>query len=279
MISFINIQHGLAWLAALLLLSACSLNQTEEVVPPPTSEDAAFTFSYDAENANLVTFSAQQDIGAWYTHWSFGDNSSAEGLEAERLYPLAGEYEVRFKVFTEGGTAESVQTIVIENDIIGPNLVQNGEFEGDEFWTVLPISPGVEVAFENGTAAWSGGGWGQVGIYQSFNVEANTTYQIDMDVVGNGLSDCWFEVYVGTTAPTAGVDYTDGGIRLGLNTWDGCGGEPLEGPLSALSCSVGGGDGTFQFPTRETVYLVIRGGGAEYGSNGIVIDNVSVREI
>lgn len=277
MIRTINFQNGLFLLLTLLLSAGCATDDDTIAVPVPGSEDAAFTYTLDPGNPNIVTFTASPEVETWYTHWSFGDNTAAEGLDATKTYPLSGEYEVRFKIFTEGGTAESFQTVLIESDLLGPNLIQNGGFEGDDAWNVLPISNGVEVVFENGTVSWSGGGWGQEGIWQAIEVEANQVYQINMDVTCNGLSDSWFEVYAGRTVPVNGVDYTDGGIRLGLNTWDGCGTEPFEGLLTAFSCS--GEDGTFQFPEGGTVYLVIRGGGAEYGSKGVIIDNVSVRSL
>jgi hypothetical protein len=263
---------------SLTTMVACSTSE-EDITIAPSSEDATFSFTYDPENPNKVFFKAESDVETWYTHWAFGDNTAAEGTEAEKTYFLAGDYQVRFKIFTEGGTAETVQTVSIENDIIGPNLVENGAFDDDQFWTVLPISGGAEVTFENGAATWTGGGWGHVGIYQTIDVEANTLYQINMDISGSGMTDCWFEVYVGTTIPRDGADYTDGGIRLGLNTWDGCGSEAFSGVFTSLSCSNGGGDGTFEFPQAVTAYLVIRGGGADLGTEGITIDNVSIRAL
>lgn len=277
-----NIKLSIQFFACLLLftLTACNKNNDEmDIVPPPSSESVIFSYTFDAENANKVIFTAQPNVETWYTHWKFGDNTSAEGVSAEKIYFLKGEYEIRFKIFTEGGTAETVQTISIAKDIIRPNLIQNGELEGDDGWTVLPIGGGADVTFENGTAVWTGGDWGHVGIYQKLQIEANTEYQINMDVSGSGMSDCWFEVYVGTVVPTAGVDYTDGGIRLGLNTWDGCGSQPFQGQLTEFTCSNGGGRGTFEFATAVTGYLVIRSGGADLGTDGVTVDNVSVRPL
>lgn len=274
-ITFLNNYWSILFL---LMVASCS-SDDEMIMPAPSSDSATFTYSFDTENPNKVFFTAQPDVSTWYTHWSFGDNTAAEGTTVEKVYFLKGEYEVRFKIFTEGGSAETVQTISIAEDIIGPNLVQNGELDSEDSWTVLPISGGVEVSFENGTAVWTGGGWGHVGIYQELAIEADKEYQINMDVSGSGMSDCWFEVYVGTVVPMAGVDYTDGGIRLGLNTWDGCGSDPFQGLLTALSCSNGGGDGTFEFPNAVPVYLVIRTGGGDLGTEGITIDNVSVRPL
>ena len=263
-------------LGIILISTACG-NNDDFVAKAPTSEDAAYSFTFDTENPNKVIFKANTDVETWYTHWDFGDNSSAEGMEASKIFLKKGDYDVRFKIFTEGGVAESIQTIVINEDFQGPNILQNGEFNGMEPWIVLPISDGVDVSFDNNEAHFTGGSWGQVGIYQAVNVLANNLYQISMDINGGPLSDSWFEVYVGTAIPEPGLDYADGGIRMGLNTWEGCGGEPFEGDFSEISC-VGTG-ATFKFPTAGTAYLVIRGGGSSYGDNGVIIDNVAIRSL
>ena len=274
-----NIKFSIQILMGFLLLSLTACNDEENLPTPPTSDDVNFTYTVDPDNANRIIFNGTANVETWYTHWNFDDNTSAEGMQAEKTFFLKGDYEVRFKIFTEGGTAEKIQIISIAEDIIGPNLVENGELNNENGWTVLPISGGVEVAFQGGNATWTGGGWGHVGIYQTIEVEANTTYQIQMDVAGSGMSDCWFEVYVGTTTPMPGVDYTDGGIRLGLSTWDGCGSDAFSGPLTALSCSNNSGDGTFSFPNNVTAYFVIRTGGANLGTDGVTVDNISVRAL
>lgn len=270
----------LSWtfIVGIIFISTGCVDDAEEAVAPPTSEDAVFTFEFDTENPNKVNFTATPNDANWYTHWDFGDNSSAEGYEASKVYLNQGDYDVRFKVFTEGGSAESIQTVVINQDFEGPNILQNGEFTGgSDPWIILPISDGVNVSFDNDEAHWTGGGWGQIGIYQPIQVLANNLYQISMDIRGGPLSDSWFEVYVGMETPVEGQDYTDGGMRLALNTWEGCGGEPFDGDFTEISC-VGSG-ATFEFPTAGTVYLVIRGGGSNYGANGVIIDNVAVRSL
>ncbi len=262
----------------LFTLAACNSSEEENIIPAPSIDNAIFSYTTNPENPNEITFTADPSVETWFTHWDFGDNTSAEGMTAEKIFYQKGDYEVRFKIFTKGGTAETTQTITIENDIVEPNLVLDGGFDIGQAWGQLPISDGVSVSFQNGTAIWSGGGWGHFGLFQPMDIEANTTYQIQMDVAGGGASDCWFEVYVGKTVPQAGVDYTDGGMRLGLSTWDGCGVEPYNGALTQLSCSNGASDGTFEFPESGRVYLVIRSGGGYLGDNGITVDNVKVRE-
>ena len=273
LIKNMKFQSGVVVLFALFANISCSTE--EEAAVPPTSENAKFSYSFDPDNQNKLIFTGEPDVETWFTHWDFGDNTAAEEIQVEKEYFMKGDYNVRFKIFTEGGTAETIQTVSIEKDIIGPNLVENGTLDGDVSWTVLPIAGGMDVEFKNGTAVWTGGGFGHVGIYQQVSLEANTTYQVDMDIVGDGLTDSWFEVYVGTTAPMDGVDYTDGGMRLGLKTWDGCGADPFDSSFSSISCK---GDGIIEFPSDLDAYLVIRGGGADYGG-GLTIDNISVRSL
>ena len=270
----IKFPSKLLFVLSILVVYGCT--SEEEQAVPPTSEDAQFTYTFDSENQNKVIFTGTPSVDTWYTHWDFGDNTAAEELQVEKEYFLKGDYDVRFKIFTEGGTAETVKTVSIEKDIIGPNLVENGELEGDDSWNVLSISGGVDVEFKNGTAVWTGGGGGHVGIYQPVSIEANTVYQVNMDIAGSGLTDSWFEVYVGTVVPMDGVDYTDGGMRLGLNTWNGCGVDPFDSSFSAISCQ---GDGIFEFPSSVEAYLVIRGGGADYGATGVTVDNISIRAL
>ena len=177
---------------AMAWFSACSSDE-EEVINPPTDADAQFTYSFDTDNPNKVYFSASPGVETWYEHWSFGDNSAAEGSTAEKIFYLKGDYEVRYKIFGDGGTAESVQTISIAEDIIGSNLAENGTFDDNSAWQILPISAGAEVSIGNGEATWTGGSWGNVGIFQPVQIEANTAYQVQMDISGSGMTDGWFE--------------------------------------------------------------------------------------
>jgi len=271
-----NFPIALLYFSILLSFSACTSGDDEAISIPPTTENAKFSFSFDPENPNKVIFTANPDVETWYTHWDFGDNTAGEGMDVTKTYFLAGDYTVRFKIFTEDGTAESTQMLSIAEDIIGANLIENGELDSDDSWTLLPITGGVDITFQNGAASWSGGGWGNIGIYQTIDIEADIDYQINMDIEGGPLSDSWFEVYVGLSEPIEGVDYSDGGIRMGLNTWDGCGGEAFVGQFVNISCK---GNGRFKFTEDVSAYFVIRGGGGELGENGVTIDNISIRPL
>jgi len=160
------------------------------------------------------------------------------------------------------------------------NLVQGGNFNrgDDRKWTISNITPGVTVRFGNGKALYRGGNGGQAAIYQAIQVEANQKYQLNMRVSGHGGTDMWFEVYVGKAEPLIGQDYNDGGKRLALNTWNGCGKTPFNAPLTQLSCE-GADRGVIQFPTSGTVYLLIKSGGANLGITGVTLANVEMRAI
>ncbi|MDN3582803.1 DUF1735 domain-containing protein [Mucilaginibacter flavus] len=145
-------------------------------------------------------------------------------------------------------------------------------------WSIVKYGDGVTFKVnEDGSVLATGGNWGQQGILQTFQVRANKQYKIDMNVAGSGATDCWFEVYVGQAAPVAGKDYSDGGTRIALNTWNGCGKTPFDALLSSLSCA--GNGNVVSFPTAGTVYLVIRSGGSSLGTTGIKLTNIDFRRI
>lgn len=267
--------YGLIFLSMGMLLVSCSEPEEEVVRIPPTSTDLSFTYEVDADNPNIYHFSGQTSVETWYAHWNFDDGTGDEGQEATKVFFKAGEYEVRFKIFTDGGTASVTETIVIAQDFSGPDLINNGGFDGEDFWTVAEIGGGVTAEINNGAASWQGGGWGNVAMYQAVEVEANTEYEINMNISGSGMSDSWFEIYIGSVEPEVGQDYNNGGILMALNTWEGCGAEAFEGTLSAIACVGDGGD--FSWPNDRVGYFVIKCGGANLGDTGVTIDNVAVR--
>lgn len=271
-----NIKIAFWFLSISLFVTACS-DPVEMVPEPPSGNDLSFTYSVDAENPNLVHFVGQTTVDTWYVHWNFGDNTGAEELTASKVFFKAGEYEVRFKIFTEGGTASVSETLVIENDFAGPDLIENGSLDGDDAWTIFQIGAGVDVAIDGGVATWTGGSWGNAGLYQQVEIEADKEYQINMDISGGGMADCWFEIYVGQIQPQDGVDYTDGGILMALNTWEGCGSEDYDGLLTDVAC-VGSG-GSFTWSEPGTAFFVIKSGGADLGPNGVTIDNIAIRSL
>ncbi|MGB0429706.1 MAG: PKD domain-containing protein [Bacteroidia bacterium] len=261
---------------ALFFATSCGTDETE-TTPKPDNTEAAFTYTVDSENPNKYSFSANPNVDFWFSHWSFGDQTGAEGLEASKIFYEKGTYKVRFKIFTEGGTAEQTQEIVIENDYEGVNLVNNGKLDNADDWQIINIAGGVELLIENGQATWTGGGWGNQALTQLIEFKAGVEYEVDMEISGGPLTESWFEVYINEKAPTEGNDYSEGGIMIGLNTWDGCGGEPFDALLSSISCSNGARGNSFIYDNNTTAYLTIKGGGASLGDNGIAIDNITIR--
>lgn len=145
-------------------------------------------------------------------------------------------------------------------------------------WSIVKYGDGVTFKVnDDGSILATGGNWGQQGVIQTFEVRANKQYKIDMHVAGSGATDCWFEVYVGKAAPVAGKDYSDGGTRIALNTWNGCGKTPFDALLSSLSCA--GTGNVVSFPTAGTVYLVIRSGGSSLGTTGIKLTSIDFRRV
>lgn len=145
-------------------------------------------------------------------------------------------------------------------------------------WSIVKYGDGVTFNInDDGSILATGGNWGQQGVLQTFTVRANKQYKIDMNVAGSGATDCWFEVYVGMATPVAGQDYKDGGTRISLNTWNGCGNTPFNALLSSLSCA--GIGNVVSFPTAGTVYLIVRSGGSSLGTSGIKMTNIDFRRI
>lgn len=254
-----------AFLALGLLVTGCD---KDENIPAPTA-------NFEFKAANLAVAFINKSTNGRYFTWDFGDQSKLDSTAAPgHSYEAAGTYTVKLTV--EGRDGSRTETSKQVTVTAPPNLVVGGDMSDPTKWTVLDYSPGVELNFTNGKAVWTGGGWGQKGIYQAIQVEANKKYQVNMTVSGSGASDTWFEVYVGQAVPSPTQDYNDGGKRLALNTWAGCGKVPFSGPLTALSCD-GTGGGVVEFPLSGTAYLVIRGGGANLGTSGISVDNVELR--
>jgi hypothetical protein len=254
-----------AFLALGVLVISCD---KEDSVPAPTA-------NFEFKAANLaVSFINKSSNGRYFT-WDFGDNTKLDSTAAPgHSYQQAGTYTV--KLMVEGRDGSKTETTKQVTVTAPPNLVVGGDMSDPSKWTVLNYSAGVNLAFTNGKAVWTGGGWGQKGIYQAIPVEANKKYQINMTVSGSGARDTWFEVYMGMAVPSTTSDYNDGGKRLALNTWAGCAKVPFNGPLTTLSCD-GTGGGVVEFPISGTAYLVIRGGGDDLGTAGISVDNVEVR--
>jgi|TARA_B110000027_G_C16122297_1_gene303922 hypothetical protein len=271
----------------LLLMGSC--NRDEELSSMVLTEsDAIFTFSEDVDDPNTIHFSADPSIDTWFTHWSFGDGSSSDGLETSKTYYTKGEYEVRFKIFTTSGEAYSYQTISIANDLADEsNLVKNGTFDDASSWNIVNHYDATNlegvVTIADGVAHFTeqSNTWKHMGIYQSIALQPGT-YQFDMDITYSEINEIWGEVWLGLSEPINGNDYnTDNSAEIILNVfnaWDCSSKITYSGKATALGCDSNPNPGNFTLSVPGVYYLIFRTGGAQYGTNGIVVDNIELRE-
>src|SRR6187549_128290 len=189
---------------------------------------AAFAVTPVEGEVNKYLLKAETD-GVLGVKWNFGEGGGASMGDAidTVFYPDAGKYTITLTAIGRGGltTDASTDLDVLTSDPNAGNLVVGGKMEaGDNSsWQFVTYTAGVSAAIVDGKMAFTGGGWGQAGIYQTIQVEGGKKYKVDMNVSGSGATDTWFEVYVGKAVPVPGSDYNDGGKRLALNTWTGCG--------------------------------------------------------
>jgi hypothetical protein len=240
-----------------------------------SATDASFTVtSIDANHFRL-----QGATNGASNRW----NGALAGDAYTVFLPDAGDFDVTHMICGAGGICTSaVQSVHVETpDPIAGNIILGGKFlnQADwDQWTVLHISgTNTSWTFNDGSATIMGNSSNQQGIYQAVQLEGGHQYKVDMHVAGSGATNTWFEVYLSQTAPTQNADYSADGIKLGLNTWTGCGTSAFNGQLSAVGC-VGSGS-TVTVTNSGTYYLVIKSGGDNLGTTGITISNVELRRV
>jgi hypothetical protein len=159
------------------------------------------------------------------------------------------------------------------------NLITNGSFDTSDDWNVVnlrtddfgtaSIGGGVVTFADNGD---TGSGERNRAIYQEIVLTAGF-YAFDMYVEIDGLADSWGEVFVGTSAPVAGSDYSENNILVAWNTWWGCVPATYQGIATALGCS---DSATFEITTDGTYYVVFKAGSLSTYGNNIIVDNVTL---
>lgn len=278
-------------IAALGLLGSCQPDEVKNGNPLTEANlDASFTAA--SADGNHYTVTAVDNADIQYHTWKMtkvGDPENSDEGETvgtatkDYTFTAIGTYIIQHRVVGRTGGTNSVteQNIIVDHVALGPNILSSPNFETPSDWTILNISNNnaVNWAFNSGSATVSGGdtSYSGKGIYQAVTVEEGT-YQVDLHVAGPGSTDTWFEVYISPTAPVQGADYTADGIKLGLNTWTGCGNTAFDGQLSVLHCT--GSGATVHFASAGTVYFVIKSGsGAANGINSITVSDVEMRKI
>jgi PKD repeat protein len=249
-----------------------------------TSPDltASFAVTPVAGKANYYALNADNK-SVLGVKWDLGDGGDpAVGKTVDTVfYPDAGTYTVKLYAIGKGGeTKIATQDVVVpKSDPNAGNLVLGSKMgpNDDAFWNHITMNAGVTFAIDNGKMVAKGGNGGHAGIWQAIDVVAGHKYMVDMLASGSGATDTWFEVYVGSQQPVNGQDYSDGGKRLAINTWAGCGKTNFSGKLSKVQCD--GAGNTFTAATTGKMYLLIKSGGANLGLTGIAITNVELRGI
>ncbi|MCR8561461.1 PKD domain-containing protein [Mucilaginibacter sp. BJC16-A38] len=245
---------------------------------------ASFTINPVSGKPNNFVLKAEE-TGVTAVKWDLGDGGGSNiGTAIDSIFvPDAGTYNV---VLTTAGVGGATQTAsktltVATSDPKAGNLVVGGKMTAadDASWKHITISPGVTFVLDptKNMMVASGGGFGHAAVYQAINLVAGQKYAVDMLISGSGATDTWFETYVGSKVPAQGTDYSDGGIKIALNTWNGCGKTAFSGKLSAISCN--GAGNTFTVPTTGTYYLLIKSGGSNLGVTGISFTNVTLRGV
>jgi hypothetical protein len=266
-----------------IIFMSCGEDDSLETVIP-TEADASFSYTVDEENENTIHFKADPTFETWFTHWRFGDGTTGEGLEVTKTFFEKGDYNVRFKMYTEGGAVNSSQIIPIANDVIDDsNLVSNGSFDDDSGWTIVNQFEATnlegEVTIANGVATFTENSstWKHMGIYTEVELTSGT-YQFDMGMTFTEINDIWGEVYLGSNQPVENQEYSgDFQVLKAYNAWD-CSPNTYSGRATAYGCDSNANPGRFTITEDGTYYLLFRTGGAKYGSDGIVIDNIEIRE-
>ena len=261
-------------IATLVLFVFASCGE-DETAPVPVAE---FSYEVDSENPLMVSFTNTSQDAETYS-WDFGDGNTSEEMSPSHTYGDEGTYSVKLTASGAGGSNEFTSELsLVIPEVFG---LQAGDMSDDSFWTVISHnanSTGI-LTIEEGVATWSAtadNAWGNeahMGMYQAINLEAGT-YSTDLNITLNGVSEIWFEVYIGPNEPVSEADYNaDNGATqmIAHSAWDCANNNTYSGSLADVNCA---GDNTFTVSATGTYYYLIRSGGINFGEGGIVVDDV-----
>ena len=247
--------------------------------------DASFTITQTSPNHYRLKANTTNYM---FSKWNIDNEGAYSGKMEENIFlPDAGSFVVEHQAIAQGGAvaASSQQTIrVATSDPNAGNLVAGGKFANSDDWskwTINSTGPDAQWTFTPGKATLTAIEFAGQGIYQAIQVVEGKEYNIDMLASStSGCDDTWFEVYCGYNVPVPGSDYNgDGNIYRSINTWDGSGRNPFSGKISIIGqVNPAKNIGVFKATQTGTVYLGIRGGGADM-KDGISITNVEFRGI
>lgn len=258
----------------------------------PTNSDASFTVTKTSENHYRLAASNNNYI---LSKWDLGDGGGfGVGPNINDVFiPDEGTYTVQHQIIGQGGMVGGTasQTITVEkSDPAAGNMIQGGKFADAADvakWTLAFPNPSNTALwvwdFTSGKATFTAKGWDRNVMYQAVNVVEGRKYKADAVVSSKGVSDSWFEIYVGYTKPTANNDYTGDGndstwLRA-INTWAGSGSSAFDGKISNVgSKNANNPDGIFTATKTGVAYFAIRSGGNDM-KDGISITKVEFRGV
>lgn len=268
---------------AVCLLTACSPDKKS--VSLGSLPNASFTVSplTGAVNTYVLT-STSTGVFSW--SWNPGDGTGSKpGAQTDTVYyAKKGSYKAILLVLNKAGYDTVSQVVTVPNDDPGINILQGSAMDAasQQYWTVLNTG-GPQTTFTFGAQGVNLSNTGNTNgaIYQAVQVKAGIQYTFSATMQGAGATNSWIEVYLGTSAPVQGNDYSDNKINS-LNTWSGCGGSAFNGNVSDIGCSgtlVGAG-GKIKFAASGTVYVLLKAGssGGTLGTGGITVSNIMLTE-
>ncbi len=266
-------------------------------VPATKSQEMTLAEPVEMPVANFTVVTS--DLSATFTNtstnassysWDFGDGTGTSVEESLTYnYTQGGTYTVALMVTNEAGSNQIAQEVTVAEPA-SSSILANGDFsDGDTGWTVVnhyeatnsngfvTIAEGVAKFDETTNADWK-----HMGIYTMVTLGVGI-YQFNMDMTYTEINDIWGEVYIGSTAPVEGNDYgNDQGATMILkayNAWDCSDIKTYSGSAIESGCDTRGeipGQGKFEITSEGTYYLLFRTGGGTYGTEGIIIDNISL---
>lgn len=265
------------------LMAACSPDKNS--ISLGSLPNASFTVSplTGAVNTYVLT-STSTGVFSW--SWDLGDGTGSKlGAQTDTVYyAKKGSYKATLLVLNKAGYDTVSQVVTVPNDDPGINILQGSAMDAasQQYWTVLNTG-GPQTTFTFGAQGVNLSNTGNTNgaIYQAVQVKAGVQYTFSANMQGAGATNSWIEVYLGTSAPVQGNDYSDTKINS-LNTWSGCGGSTFNGNISDIGCSgtlVGAG-GKIKFAASGTVYVLLKAGssGGTLGTGGITVSNIALTE-
>ena len=185
--------------AALLFVVLISCKREDPTLgDPPSIEDAQFTATPSAANANIIEFAASSTDMRYV--WDLGNGLTANGSSVTGVYPNAGTYTVTLMVFNRGGSQQSIQEIVINqtdptllDDPLYNSLTGGANGPGSKTWVIdsanaehFGVGPDPIGAAGNFPEWWAAqpGDKAGVGLYDDRYVFTLNGFQFDM--VNNG---------------------------------------------------------------------------------------------